>query len=286
MNSLMKQNSNLPTEQTVDPFQAYGDQVRQTAIVGHLLKFSKGDWVAGEEQAEIPDGTKFIVHMGELLVGWVRWKDSRPTDHVMGRVIDGYKPPRRETLGDLDENEWETDDAGQARDPWQFSNYLLMLGPDLDTGEMTQAYTFVTASRGGINAVGDLCVKYGKMRRQRPNDMPVVELSQGSYQHKDRSLGRIKYPIFNVVGWEPATIFEGMTDPNRPVDPEEAEGDLQDNEQIPFPEPGPAPAPAPAPKATKPAKAPPKTAAPAPAPKAAPQPAEKPAPKGRVQPRF
>ena len=63
-------------------------------IVGKLLKFSKGDFVAGIQDEEVPVGTQLIAVMSELVVGWCRWEANRPVEQVMGRIIDGYTPPQ------------------------------------------------------------------------------------------------------------------------------------------------------------------------------------------------
>ena len=31
----------------------------------------------------------------------------------------------------------------------------------------------------------------------------VVALGVGSYAHRDRSIGRVKFPVFEIVGWAP-----------------------------------------------------------------------------------
>src|ERR1700743_2020621 len=126
-------------------FQSYGDQVSQRSIVGKLLKFSKGDYLMGEDNEEVEEGTQFIANMDELCVGWIRWQDSKPTDQIMGRVSDGYQAPRRNTLGDDDKAQWEVDEQGRERDPWQFSNYLILKTPG-ENGEES-LFTFTTSSR-------------------------------------------------------------------------------------------------------------------------------------------
>jgi hypothetical protein len=67
----------------------------------------------------------------------------------MGPIAEGYVPPRRDTLGDLDEDAWETDDRGQPRDPWQLTNQIGMV----DVGDRSEIYkigqqaTFTDPSR-------------------------------------------------------------------------------------------------------------------------------------------
>jgi len=197
--------SNLPATPSDNPFLSYAEAARQTAIVGSLLKFSKGDWTVGMENDLVEDGTRFVANMDEMLRGWVRWSDNKPTDHIMGKVSKNYQPPRRSELGDLDAANWEVDENGKERDPWQETNYLLLMGTEDDMkGEL---FTFTTSSRGGLNSLADLCMRYGKLARQRDGQYPVVKIGQGSYAHSNKSYGRIKYPTFEIVGWVAKSSF-------------------------------------------------------------------------------
>lgn len=202
MNQVATQGSRDVGGVNTNYFQSYGEQASQRSIVGKLLKFSKGDYLVGEENTEVPEGTQFVANMDELMVGWIRWEDSKPTEQIMGRVADGYQPQRRNELGDDDKSRWETDEQGRERDPWQFSNYLILKEVDGD-----ELFTFTTSSKGGINAIGELCKTYGKAMRQRPDEYPIIALKTGSYQHSNRAFGRIKFPIFEVVGWAAKAEF-------------------------------------------------------------------------------
>src|SRR5262245_60963553 len=93
----------------VDPFEAYADAVSPRNIVGTLLKFSKGDYLVGEEGKLVAPGTTFTANLDELLVGWVKWRDGKPVEHIMQRVADGVPPPKRNELGDQDASTWEVD---------------------------------------------------------------------------------------------------------------------------------------------------------------------------------
>jgi hypothetical protein len=179
-----------------NPFETYGKAATTRTIVGKLLKFSKGDFISGTGEEEVPLGTKFIALMDSLSVGWIKWEDNHPPEQRMGLVAENYQPERRKDLGDLDESDWEIDEKGERRDPWQFSNYLIMA-----TAEENELYTFTTASRGGLGAIGELCKAYGKTMRQRPDQYPIIALDVGSYQHSNRAYGRIKFPIFEIVDW-------------------------------------------------------------------------------------
>jgi hypothetical protein len=227
----------------IDPFEQYGEEVASRAhITGHLLRFTKhGEWKYGQDMDELPENTRLLAYLPGLKRGWVKWADGAPTRHIVGLVAEGYTPPPREELGDMDESEW-SELNGRPIDPWQATNYMIMLD---DEGEF---YTFVTSSKGGLSAVGELATNFGKHRRMKPDEIPVVELRARSYQHKD--YGETFAPVLKLVGW--AKIPENFA---------ELEAAMREGEQ-PLLE-APKAASAPAPKATV---------------KTAPKPAAKPAP--------
>jgi hypothetical protein len=206
-----------------NPWLAYGEVASAHAIVGDLLKFSKGDFVAGQDAREIPLGTELVANMDSLEIGYIKWSDNRPVDRRMGLVVDGFKPVRRSELDDNNRELWDVDDDGKPRDPWQFSNNLIMA--DATTGDL---YTFSTSSKGGLNAIGELCKAYGQMMRQRPDEWPVVTLGVGSYAHSNKSYGRIKFPIFEIVAWapkdgsEPAPVTPAPAPPPAKAAPQKA----------------------------------------------------------------
>src|SRR5262249_19127093 len=152
-----------------------------------------------QDNRELGDTAKLVAVMDSLVVGWQRWQEQRPVAYRMGLLVEGFVPPPRAELGDTDEALWEVGDDGQARDPWQLTNYLQLVEPD----NKDALYTFTTSSKGGLGAIAKLCREYGRAveREGRAEQLPVVRLDTGSYAHRDRSLGRIKFPQFAVVGW-------------------------------------------------------------------------------------
>jgi hypothetical protein len=185
-----------------DAFEAYANAVAPRNIIGTLLKFSKGDYLAGEEGAPVPTGTIVTANVAELLAGWVRWADNKPIEHIMVRVADGKAVPKRADLGYLDKSAWELDNYGEPRDPLQFTNYLPLMS---ESGEL---FTFAISSRGGINAIGELCRRYSQHRKRHPDVLPMIALNVDSYQHKVKEYGRIKYPKFAPMGWQPKATFD------------------------------------------------------------------------------
>jgi hypothetical protein len=55
--------------------------------------------------------------------------------------------------------------------------------------------------------VSDLARRYGRHRRHHPDVYPIISLSVGSYPHKKKEYGRIKYPEFAPAGYEPKAKF-------------------------------------------------------------------------------
>jgi hypothetical protein len=188
-----------------NPFEAYGDS-GGTRILGEMLKFSKGEWVHGRDNLEMKDGLRLIAGASLIEVGWILWQEGRPMDVVMGRIGEGFVPPRRSELGFLNTLEWprsEMDsDYGKPRDPWQKASAM----PLVD--EKGVVYTFVTGSKGGDSALKELAKIYGKRMRQHPDELPIVTLAMDSYRHADKRLGKIWVPLFAISGWTAAKRLE------------------------------------------------------------------------------
>ncbi len=202
-----RKRTDLTNDDQANPFESYGEAATASAINGDLLKFNRGDWQTGQQAEDIPLGTRLHAHMDTLRVGFQLWRDNAPVpgETHMGLVVENYQPPKRSELGYLDEDEWERDAEGRARDPYAFTNQVVMVGED------GRVFTYVTSSRGGLSAVGELCKAHGSHIRQHPGDDPLIELAVGSYQHRDKAIGRVKFPVLKVVGWV------AKDDPGSPV---------------------------------------------------------------------
>jgi hypothetical protein len=183
---------------------------------GRILKFIKGTYEVND--VEVPIGTEFVAHIDQLVRGWTRFQDGKVTGQHIGKVKDGYRVPAREEFGDLDQNKWERDTAGQPRDPWVLQWYLPLIAQD---GELL---TFVTGSKGGIGAIGTLCRVYG--RKKRDGLLPIVKLQVRSYRHE--RYGKIETPDFVIVGWE------GLEPSPTPMLEQHGASSYELNDEIPF----------------------------------------------------
>jgi hypothetical protein len=179
---------------SISPYrEAVNDEIG--ASFGKFLKFSKRDWLLGEDGKEVPAGARFVANLEEYYRGWVRWWDGKPTDHLIGRVIDRHRVHLRDELGELDESKWQQEPNGTRRDPWARVAYLALR--DLSNDEIV---CFTSTSDGGRKAVARLADYYDRQRHRHKAKMPVVELDAESYQHD--TYGKIWKPKFNVVDWQ------------------------------------------------------------------------------------
>jgi hypothetical protein len=189
----------LPAAPAVDdPFLAFAASEAPNQILGKLLRFSKGDYVA--DKTEVPVGTELVAAVDALVVGWVRWEGKTQVERRLGRVSDGFREPQREELGHLDESQWEMDSDGRASDPWQKTRYLPL--KRISDGEL---FTLTLSARGRSGeTIGRLVGAYGRSRN-RADAYPIIRLGVDAYEHK--TYGRIKFPILPIVGWRPKGEF-------------------------------------------------------------------------------
>jgi hypothetical protein len=187
-----------------NPFEAYAEAANTSRIVGDLLKFSKGDYSAGQSGDEVPEGTQLAANMGEFYVGWVKWVDGKPAEQMMGRIADGYVPQRRSDLGDHDKGQWEVDAiSGQARDPWQITNYLVMMDPK--SGSSTRS---PQARRVALGRSASWRACTARTCARRLTSIRSWRSTSTNTSTRTRAFGIIKTPKFDVVGWVDKSIFD------------------------------------------------------------------------------
>ena len=85
-----------------------------------MCKFTKQGEFSISDIDNIPAGTRCIAHADQISLGWQKWEDGKPVDRRIGLVADKFVPPQRSELGDTDDRQWELQDDGSRRDPWQF----------------------------------------------------------------------------------------------------------------------------------------------------------------------
>jgi hypothetical protein len=182
--------NDLPVVQTDD---GWGDAAAENAervIKGTLLKFSDWRWTKGKEGIEVEEGTVLVALA--TAAGWVRWRNGKPVEYLMRQP--GQKLPDRDELSDPEGcGTWEIGPDGKPKDPWQNTRFVYLVDP-----VSAEAFTFVTASWGGRQAVNDLAEQIQRMRYRRPGASPLVELRAELWMTK---FGRKSKPFFKVIGW-------------------------------------------------------------------------------------
>jgi hypothetical protein len=177
----------------------YLDEVAPSSIVGRMIKFDRdGNFVTPDDEGEIKEDTDFVVLADQTLVGWIKFNPDEPPSRAMGALYDGFAMPPRESLGDTNQAEWPDGLDGQPEDPWRHQIYLV-----LQQAGTTELFTFVTSSRTGRRAAGNLLRHFDRMAKTHPDQYPVVRLKKGGFNHKDERIGWVHTPVFAVVGRAP-----------------------------------------------------------------------------------
>jgi hypothetical protein len=194
-------------DQDFNPFADFAQSISRSRIIGKLLKFTKhGDWIAGEAGEEMPDDARLIIHMGDMMEGWQKWEEGRPTEQRMSYVRD-RRPgqsnvPNRQELGDTDHAAWELGLDGRPRDPWMFTFMFNLMD------EQGQLYTFSNGSDGTKSALKTLNENYAVVYRHKPDDFPIVTLGKSGYNHKNKQIGWVNTPFFKIVGWANRSLVD------------------------------------------------------------------------------
>jgi len=184
-----------------DSVQQYLDEIAPNSIVGRMVKFDikEGAFILHDDSSTVSPDVDFVAHADQTLVGQIKFNGAgEPPDRVMGLLYNGFKMPSRESLGDLDESKWSIGLDNLPQDPWQHHVYLV-----LQNAVTMEMFTFVTSSKTGRRAVGNLLRHYDRVKKTHPDDLPVVRLKVGGFQHSDERVGWVKTPVFVVVGRRP-----------------------------------------------------------------------------------
>ena len=136
----------------------------------------------------------------QTLVGHTKFDpDGGPPERRMGLLYSGFVATPTDKLPDRDPAQWPLGLSGAPEDPWKNMIYLV-----LQRCSSNELYTFVTQSKTGRRAVGNLLRHYDRMRKVYPGEYPVVKLKTGGFQPRDQRLPWTHVPVFVVVGRAPA----------------------------------------------------------------------------------
>jgi hypothetical protein len=208
-NDVMDKPKNLPTELETETDNILA-AAEEDAGFEKLLKFKKGKYFIGDD--EVPLGRQYVAYATQWTKCWIKFVDGRVAERKMGKVADGYVPPERNDLGDLNQGKWEVGHDGKPRDPWSYQHLLPM--EDVERSELC---IFTTASVGGHIAVADLCKAYGRRAKKGLRGLPIVQL--GVTDMPTKAYGLVPRPDFHIESWDDAAggnddmkVINGMND--------------------------------------------------------------------------
>jgi hypothetical protein len=156
------------------------------------LDGNNGDYRrTGKTNTTTMNGQKLAGDCVDAMTGWQKFENKIPI-YQIGRVADGYQPPPREELGDLDEEFWP-----DGKDPWVRIDLL----PFWDVNSR-EVLLFSAANKGSRDAVAQLVEAYINNIETHPEDLnkvPLVELESDSYTNKHGK--KIFYPVLSILDW-------------------------------------------------------------------------------------
>jgi hypothetical protein len=148
-----------------------------------LRLVGQGDWVFGQTNEEVQEGSHWAVNMMTLQRGWCCWHDGK----LLGQVMVSILVPRPPCPPPIN---------GKGFDE-QYSMELTCISGD-DAG---QPVLYKNNSRGFKIAFADLMSKVrARYANEKVSYWPIVELKQSNYWHKKYNK-QIYDPILEVVAW-------------------------------------------------------------------------------------
>jgi hypothetical protein len=166
----------------------------KTFLMGHVLKFVKGKWLAGSEKTPVADHTRYVALMSEACHGWLKWQDNVAVHVAVGKIASGHTLPDRSTLPDRDPEKWPIALSGKKEDPWHMACYLPLVS--LDGNELL---TFATSVPTGRNPFWKLIDRYAWLGCKHPGMYPIIEIEASGYP--DKRFGWVDTPSFKIVDW-------------------------------------------------------------------------------------
>jgi hypothetical protein len=140
----------------------------------------------GDKTGAKMNGQRLAATVADIMIGYQRIEKGKSPTYIVGRVSDGFTPPPREELGDLD----------HEKDPWTLASWVPFWNPD-----SREVLLFHAANDGSRDAVANLVQAYVDNREAHPDQAdydPLIELGADHYDGQHR---RIFYPLFDIVDW-------------------------------------------------------------------------------------
>ena len=164
----------------------------------YLRLLKDGDWVFGQEDNAVADGTEAVINPLSIKHGYSCWTNRQPGEGknvLKGEIMVSVTqtvPPMHELDKHVDE------DNGDRPCPWK--DQIAMDVKFLTGKHKGTQVMYKVSSVGGINACRDVMDQMlAKLNEDTEFVCPIVKLSSDSYKHN--TYGKTYVPIMEVVGW-------------------------------------------------------------------------------------
>ena len=106
MNFLDRKKMNLPTTNVADLFEDYGNAATARSIEGKLMRFSKGTIPPARKRRKFRLASALSPAWTCSSSDMSYWQNNLPVEEWMGLLAEGFVPPKRYELGNLDKALW------------------------------------------------------------------------------------------------------------------------------------------------------------------------------------
>jgi hypothetical protein len=164
---------------------------------GRLIRFNikENKYTFVDDGGEVPD-VDYIALCPETWVGFVKFhEDDLPPERFGGLLYDGYRMPSQDELPDRDQATWKGGLSGLPEDPWRHQMALPIMN-----AATQELLVFTVLNDTGRRAVGRLLQHFERMLRLTPNELPIIRLTVGGFNHRDPRVGWVSTPQLAIVG--------------------------------------------------------------------------------------
>jgi hypothetical protein len=206
MSSLAKYNPGAtPAAASDNPWASAGAGAGSTTFV--KFKGSSGDFLAGQDETEIPYGSRFAADVENSKWNWTFWWEGEVLETI---EVDVSEFPRAwenepDFLPDDYKEDMTLEEIRKAQantsttfmDGWSCQAVLGMR----EIGGDGEEYTIKLNQGVALSAFRAMLQTYGRQFRFKHGLVPIIELDARSYKSKKKGVGTRYSPVLKIVNW-------------------------------------------------------------------------------------
>jgi hypothetical protein len=208
------------SHETHDGFDSPDEGGSDSILKGEKLKFTRGaTWIDRSETVIDPKREFIVAEVKKVIQKWIP-DVERPETTELGP--DEFFPDIEKMNAEAPQSEWR-EVFGKSEGPYQKAYVVYLFDP-----RTMEAFTFITATKGGFRATDEL---KGKVRRARElkgtNRFALVTL--GDSIMPSRLYGEIPCPDFKIIDFVPlGGPTQPLIEPAKPTVAEELNDEIPD----------------------------------------------------------